>query len=123
VKQNLPPEELASLNELLPGVVVNIVESILFAKIMFKGDIFYSQRCRNVKKRNSYTVSFPHHTGVLSYGYIAYFLKVVLDHSSDQVYHLAAIHQLEHCPGEGILCGLRSSLTHNVHLKPFKHVR
>ena len=87
VKENIPPDELASLNEFLPGVAVSLVESLLFSKIMFKNQVFYSERCSNVKKRNCYTVSFLHH-GVLSYGCIAYFLKLTTHHHGIQIYHL-----------------------------------
>ena len=122
VKENIPPDELASLNEFLPGVAVSLVESLLFSKIMFKNQVFYSERCSNVKKRNSYTVSFLRH-GVLSYGCIAYFLKLTTHHHGIQIYHLAAINELHHRPGEGIMCDERLLLANNLHLKPFRLVR
>ena len=126
VKANLCNEQLAALNDLLPGAAVNVNDSWSFNKIIYEKQMFYSQNCRRVKKRNSYTVIYTAPNGKKSCGCIAHFLKVVLVNQDNQSHYLAAIKELQPYEDEAILSGVTIS-TNSVelggHLKPYKYDR
>lgn len=77
-KMVLDAEQLAAINELIPGAAVNTQESFKFRKINYWNQIFYSTSCSKVTKRNSYTVVFVGRDGNLKVGMILYYLKLVL---------------------------------------------
>ena len=124
-KVTLDVEQLATVNELIPGAAVNTQEAFRFKKISYKNQIFYSKSCSKVKKRNSYTVVFVGGDGNLKVGMIVYFLKVLLLENAHP-YHLAAMQQLHPYPEEDIMAGidvttLNKELGH--HMKPFRNPR
>ena len=99
-KVTLNHRQLAELNEVIPGVAVDIQQSHSFKKILFQKKFHYSMACTKVKKRNSYTVSYIDNNGLKKMGEIALFLKIVV---KDKVCHfLAAVHEMIHCPQEAI---------------------
>lgn len=116
----LDAEQLAAINELIPGAAVNTQESFKFRKINYWNQIFYSTSCSKVTKRNSYTVVFVGRDGNLKVGMILYYLKLVLRNAHP--YHLAAIQELHPYPEAGIMAGIDvTTLNNNLagHLKPF----
>ena len=121
----LDAEQLAVINELIPGAAVNTQEAFKFRKIYYKNQIFYSKSCSKVTKRNSYTVAFAGKDGNLKVGMILYFLKVLLLENANP-YHLAAMQQLKPFPEEGIISRIDVTTLNNElgdHLKPFQNPR
>ena len=119
-KMVLDAEQLAAINELIPGAAVNTQESFKFRKINYWNQIFYSTSCSKVTKRNSYTVVFVGKDGNLKVGMILYYLKLVLRNAHP--YYLAAIQELHPYPEAGIMAGIDvTTLNNNLagHLKPF----
>ncbi|XP_015778894.1 PREDICTED: uncharacterized protein LOC107356782 [Acropora digitifera] len=119
-KMVLDAEQLAAINELIPGAAVNTQESFKFRKINYWNQIFYSTSCSKVTKRNSYKVVFVDRDGNLKVGMILYYLKLVLRNAHP--YHLAAIQELHPYPEAGIMAGIDvTTLNNNLagHLKPF----
>lgn len=109
---------MASVNELIPGSVVNVAEAYQFKKIYYKSQTFYSKACTKVEKRNSYTISYLNGNGELSFGVILRFLKVVLDHSEENAYYLAVVQQLKESED-----GLLTTSSNGIHLKPVNYDR
>ena len=126
VKVNLSEEQLAALNYLLPGAAVNVADSWSFNRIIYGEQIFYSQNHSRVKKRNSYTVVYTAPDGKEAYGFIIYFLKVILANQEEQPYYLAAIKNLQLYEEEDILADITISTNNHElggHLKPCKYDR
>ena len=117
----LDAEQLAAINELIPGAAVNTRESFKFRKINYRNQIFYSKSCSKVTKRNSYTVVFVGRDGNLKLGIIVYYLKLLLLGNAHP-YHLAAVRELHPYPEERIMAGIDVTTLNNKlggHLKPF----
>lgn len=124
-KVNLGFEELAALNELIPGAAVDTQEAFKFRKISYKKQIFYSKSCSKVKKRNSHTIVYGGSDGTLKVGMIVYFLKVLLVENA-LPHHLAAVQPLEYYPEEEIMAGINvTTLSQDLghHMRPFRHPR
>ena len=121
----LDAEQLAAINELIPGAAVNTQESFKFRKINYRNQIFYSKSCSKVTKRNSYTVVFVGRDGNLKVGMILYYLKLLLL-GDTHPYHLAAVQELHLYPEEKIMAGIDVTTLNNKlgeHLKPFHYPR
>ena len=124
-KVMLDVEQLAAINEIIPGAAVNTQEAFKFRKINFRNQKFYSKSCSKVTKRNSYTVVFVDGAGGLKVGMILYFLKVVLL-GNDTPYYLAAMQQLYPNPEEGVMARIdMTTLNRELgsYLHPFKYPR
>ena len=121
----LDAEQLAAVNELIPGAAVNTQESFKFRKINYRNQIFYSKSCSKVTKRNSYTVVFVGRDGNLKVGIIVYYLKLLLLENA-RPYHLFAVRELHPYPEERIMSGIDVTTLSNRlggHLKPFHFPR
>ena len=124
-KVKLGSEQLAAINELIPGAAVNVELAFKFKKINFKKQVFYSKSCSKVKKRNSYTIVFEGSDGTLKIGMIHYFLKVLLVEDS-LPHHLAAIQELHPHLEERITAGTNVTTLNKelgCHLKPYRYPR
>ncbi|CAB4011549.1 Hypothetical predicted protein, partial [Paramuricea clavata] len=113
VKADLSEEQLAALNHLLPGAAVNVADSWSFNRIIYGEQIFYSQNHSMEKK-------------LMGYGFIIYFLKVILANQEEQPYYLAAIKNLQLYKEEEILADITISTNNHElggHLKPCKYDR
>ena len=117
-------EQLAAINELIPGAAVNVEQAFQFKKINFKKQVFYRKSCSMVKKRNSYTIAFVGNDGTLKIGMISYFLKVLLVEDSPPC-HLAAVQEL-HPHDEGVTGRINVTTLNKelgCHLRPYCHPR
>ena len=86
--------------------------------------MFYSKSCTNVKKRNSYTITYLTSSGVQKVGQILYFLTVSLAEIYDETnkYHVAAINELQPCNNTGVMDNITITTFNKelgCHLKPF----
>lgn len=119
---------MAELNEIIPGVAVDILESYSFKKISFRKKLFYSIACTRVKKRNSFTVTYLANNGEEAVGEIAYFMKIVMtDHEDCHLpYFLAAVHQMTPSPVKDIMANVVVSTVNKqlgYHLQPYSSDR
>ena len=124
-KVKLGSQQLAAINELIPGAAVNVQEAFQFKKINYRKQVFYSKSCMKVKKRNSYTVIFVGNDGAFRLGMIAYFLKVLLVEET-AAHHLAAVEELHPCPEEGLMAGVNVSTLNKelgCYMKPYRQPR
>ena len=125
-KTTLSLRQLASLNEVIPGAAVSVLEAYTFRKLFSNRQTFYSKDYTKVRKRNNYTVSFVSRDGALAVGYIFNFIKVLLE-DKDQPYFLAAIRELQATPNYGPFTDIDMSYVRNRelggHLKPFSYNR
>ena len=96
----LDAEQLAAINELIPGAAVNTQESFKLKKINYRNQIFYSKSCSKVTTGNSYKVVFVGRDGSLKVGIIMYYLKFLLCRNAHPS-HLAALQELHPYPEEG----------------------
>ncbi|CAB3985352.1 Hypothetical predicted protein [Paramuricea clavata] len=92
-------QQLAELNELIFGAAVNVEQAYNFKKAIYKKQMFYSKLCTNIKKRNSYTITYLASNGEEKFGQILYFLKVSMAETfgENNEYCVAAIEELQPC--------------------------
>lgn len=107
----LEAEQLAAVNELIPGAAVNTQESFTskFRNINYRNQIFYSKSCSKVTKRNSYTVVFVGRDGNVKMGMILHYLKLLL--LGNEI--VTAVQELHPYPEERIMAGIDVTTLNN----------